>query len=274
MYEGYWKLSRKPFTQRLLLDRLYPARSQQAALLRLRYCVENSSGAGLLLGPAGAGKSSVLQQLAAESDRRHQVVHVIYPLLNADEILRLISAELDPRPVADQIFNQTSEAALRNIHRVAVQHCAEGRHPLICFDDAHQLSDLAVQFVIQPLLNLSDLDSELRLSVVLAGQPVLSSHLRRQPQISDRIAVTATLQGFSESETADYIAAALAECGASGRVFSDSAIRRLHEVSGGIPRRINRLCDMALLVGFAEQLQTITVDEIESISHELMPAAA
>lgn len=274
MYEGYWKLSKKPFSPRIASERMYCSQSQQAAMLRLRYCLDNSCGAGLLIGQPGVGKSSVLQRLAGESGRRHQVVHVIFPLLNAEENLGLIAAELNPDPGNAPVHELSSEAALRSIQAAARHHSAAGRHPLICFDDAQLLSDVAVQFVVQPLLNLSERDAALRLSVLLAGQPILSSHLRRHTQISDRIAVTAVLQGFTESETADYIQTTLKECGVTTSVFSEAAIRRLFEISGGNPRRINRLCDMALLVGFAEQLPLITEAEIESISHELMPLAA
>lgn len=284
MYEAYWKLSRKPFSQRMSAQQLYRSQSQQAALLRLRYCIDNCCGLGLLSGASGTGKSSLLRTLATEAPLLRPFVQIIFPLLNSDELLRLVASELlaTDLPPQSSDTDHTSLAAdaagnaglLRCIQQSLQRHVQAGRHPIICFDDAHQLSDQVLQSVVQPLLNLTDCSEQLRFSVVLCGQPVLVSRLRKHTQISDRIGVMAALQGLTVEETADYVLTSLRDAGATQPIFTDSALQRLFEVSAGNPRRLNRLCDMALLVGFAEQLLQITDAEINAVSHELLPAAA
>ena len=78
----------------------------------------------------------------------------------------------------------------------------------------------------------------------------------------------------SRRRTADYIRNSLLQCGGRSDIFSADALQRLFEITGGNPRRINRLGDMALLVGYAEQLGQISPVQIDAVSAELMPAAA
>lgn len=274
MYETYWNLSEKPFPQRRSTGRLYRSQTQHLAALRLKYCVDNASGAGLLLGPAGSGKTSLLKSLAADSGGAYYFVHMIFPLLRPAELLRQLAADLSDE-TAGMISDRTGDdQVLGQIRQSVKTHCGSGRLPVICLDDAHQLSDDAIQHVVQPLLNLADSDDKLRLSVILAGQPILSAGLRRHAQVNDRVAVVATLQGFTPAEVADYIETAVRAAGGRRGLFTQSAVEYLCEITGGNPRRINRLCDMALLVGCAERLSEISAAEIEAISHELMPAAA
>ncbi len=276
MYEAYWKLAEKPFPQRVRPDNLYRSQSLQNAVLRLRYCIENHAGMALLTGLPGVGKSSLLRTLTGPSPASGCLVHVVFPMLDPEEILHLIAVELvaglrtDPGITTDL----TTEGTLRQIQACLREHNREGRHPVLCLDDAQHLSEASFLSVIQPLTSLCDLHPELQLTILLCGQPVLSSHLRRHPQLSHRVAVSAALNGFSQAETADYVQSSLRNAGATGAVFTDAALTRLFHVTGGNPRSINRLCDLALLIGFADRLPEITGAEIDAVSHELMSAAA
>ncbi|MCA9060346.1 MAG: hypothetical protein KDA85_17675, partial [Planctomycetaceae bacterium] len=146
--------------------------------------------------------------------------------------------------------------------------------PVLCFDDAHQLSVDVIQQVVQPLLNLADRSNDLQLSVILSGQPVLLSQLARLPQVNERIAMLATLEGFTANEIREFLTTSLEQAGGSPSIFTPEAIQRLFELSAGIPRRLIRLADMALLVGFAEQLDAITNAEVDCLAHELLTRAA
>ena len=269
MYEAYWNLTGKPFPQRSEAARFYRSKSHQAALLRLTYGLDNLSGPGLVLGLSGTGKSSLVRVFAEERPSQRPFVHVVFPALQCDELLRLIAEELHALP-----SSSGSEAVLREIHQSLRKYSALGRQPLICFDDAHLLSEDALQEVVQPLLNLAESDVDVRLSMLLVGQPSLSSRIRKLSQLSERIVVTTPLQGFSAAETADYVAVCLNHAAGRLDIFTPGAVQRLFEVTAGNPRRINRLGDMALLVGFAEQLPQITESQIDAVSTELMPAAA
>lgn len=273
MYESYWQLSSRPFMQSPDPAAFFRSQSGSAVLLRFRYAVENLCGPALLLGTSGCGKSSLIRWFASEDISLRPFVHMVLPSLGCDEQLRMLLAELsddnrttNPAATLDVVFRE-----LRNQLR---RHTSCGRRPLLFFDDAHLLSDDVLHQVVLPLLHLAESDPNLKLMVILAAQPSFASRIRRFGQLSERITVASTLSGFTVDETASYIQMSLSTAGSSAPIFSRSAIRRLHEVSAGIPRRLNRLCDMALLVGFADQKTQITESDIDAIAGELMPAAA
>lgn len=272
MYQDYWGLSEKPFSYRTAVSELYPSHSVHAALLRLRYCFQNEAGAALLIGQSGVGKSSVLRKLAAEDQYLRPFAHVVYPTLSCAELQRIVAAEIFDDTAVDN--NNSADAILIQLQKTLRGHAADGRHPVIVFDEAHLLNNDALDQVVLPLLSLADTDATLSFSVVLAGQPSLGAHVARNAQLRDRIAVTATMDGFTDNETMQYIQAGIAAAGAARTIFTADAIHAISRLSAGNPRRINRLCDMALLVGYADQLSEVTASEIESLAAEILPAAA
>lgn len=271
MYESFWNLSGKPFSHRSESAHLYRSKSHHAALLRLKYGLENFPGPGLVIGLSGTGKSTLARTFAADHQEFRPFAHVVFPALGCDDLLRLIAAELCGNATPD---GAGTDAVLRQIQMSLKQYSGRGQQPLLCIDDAHLLSDDALQFVIQPLLNLSESDDSTRLSILLLGLPTLSSRLRKLGELSERIAVTTPLTGFTAAETVDYVTTALKRVHGRDDIFSPEALNRLFEITAGNPRRINRLCDMALLVGYAEQLTQITAAHIDAVGAELLPAAA
>lgn len=253
-------------------DQIYRGRSVQSALLRMKYCIENNAGLALLMGASGAGKSTLLRCLRESSDLLRPFVHLLFPALKSDELLRLIADDMLIERTRTTASGSV-ESLLTSIYQQVLHSTSAGCHSVICFDDAHQLSDEAMTSVVLPLLNLSDLPT-CRLSVILSGQPLLSSRIRRHHQIAERVGVSAAMEGFTQDELSEYIQTSLVAAGASRRIFSSTAEQRLFEVTAGNPRRVNRLCDMALLVGCAENLSEITSDEIDAVSTELIQSAA
>lgn len=271
MYESFWKLSGKPFSHRSETAQLYRSKSHHAALLRLKYGLENFPGPGLVIGLSGTGKSTLARTFATENTEFRPFAHVVFPALGCDDLLRLIAGELCGNVAPD---GAGTDAVLRQIQHSLKQYSEKGQQPLLCIDDAHLLSDDALQFVVQPLLNMSESDTSTRMSILLLGLPTLSSRLRKVGELSERIAVTTPLSGFTAAETADYVTTAIKRVNGRDDIFSPEALNRLFEITAGNPRRINRLCDMALLVGYAEQLSQITESHIDAVGAELLPAAA
>lgn len=274
MYEAYWKLDTKPFSQRYEPTRIYRSKSHQTALLRLKYAIDNLTGPGLILGASGTGKTCLVKVLTAEHKDLQPLVHIVFPATNPDDLLRLVGSELATYASISPILAGSHDAVLRDILNSLRRLSHSGRRTVLCFDDAHLLSEDAMLHVVQPLLNLAESDDCSNLALLLVGQPLLSAKIRRLHQISERIAVTTALTGFTVNETSDYVRSCLLQSGGRSEIFSAEALQRLFEITAGNPRRINRLSDMALLVGFAEQLGQITAAQIDAVSSELMPAAA
>lgn len=271
MYQDYWQLSSEPFPYRAELSGLYPSRTHQSASLRLRYCFANNAGAALLLGHSGVGKSTILQQLRKEETELRPFVHVAYPIHSSTELLATVAEGLlEDAAVA----GSSSGKLLSNVSDALAKNSEAGQHAVIVFDEAHLLGNDVLNEVVLPLLNLAVTNPSLSYSVVLAGHPALASQIARNAQLRERISVTATLDCFTQKETADYIRTRLLAAGSQQQIFSDDAIAAVFSLSGGNPRRINRLCDMSLLIGYADQIQQVTSAEVASLAVEFLPAAA
>ena len=270
MYEEYWQLTDKPFPYRIPASQCFSTETQCSALLRLKYCVANHAGCSLVLGESGLGKTTLLRQFEANSTDLKPFVYLSYPGLRSGEQLRLLCSQLSDTPSntaagADELLQEIAAS----LHRWS----ASKRHPVICFDDAQLLNSSVMTNVILPLLNLREIDEAVSLTLVLAGQPVLASHVSRHIEIRERIAVTARLSGMSCDEVRDYVRGRMNACGRSETVFADSALEQLYRSSQGNPRRLNRMCDMALLVGCADELSVIEAPHINAVATELMTAA-
>ncbi len=271
MYESFWNLTHKPFAYRVDVDDLYRSKSLQAAALRLRYCFDNNAGAALLLGASGAGKSSLIRLLKAEGTGLRPFVHLAFPGFSSAELTRVIACEVTSM---DSVSDLNSDEVLVRLHQSLRKHAEAGSHPVVVLDESHLMNNETLNEVVLPLLNLAEVDFGLQYSVVLVGQPALGAHIAKNAQLRERIAVTATMDGWSHNETADYIQSRLQDAGANQQIFTDDAIAAVVQISGGNPRRINRLCDMALLVGYSDQAEQIVGNDILSLSGEILPAAA
>ena len=271
MYEAYWNLTRKPFGYRVNVEDLYRSRALQSAALRLRYCFENNAGAAMVVGPSGVGKSTLMQMLKSEGPHLSPFIHLAWPRLTSAELSRLIASALLEVESVDEL---SADALLVRQQAALKKATEEGLHPIIVLDEAHLMSNDSLNDVVLPLLNMVETDYSVRLTIVLAGQPALASHVARNAQLRERISVTAAMSGLSLNETADYIATQLMRENSTGAIFTDDAVRSVWEMSSGNPRLINRLCDMALLVGFSDQASCISDTDIAALASEILPAAA
>ncbi|HJQ78542.1 MAG TPA: ATPase, partial [Lacipirellulaceae bacterium] len=111
------------------------------------------------------------------------------------------------------------------------------------------------------------------LTLILVGQMGLVSSISRLPSLEERVAVKALLRAFTPQESEGYVRHRLELAGAKREIFTSDAIEALHYLGHGVARQINRLGDLALLVGFADQLPQITAKQIESVSEELVTLA-
>ena len=270
MYQDYWQLTDKPFPYRVPSSGCNATEAQRAGLLRIQYCIDNGAGCSMVLGESGSGKTTLLRQLESSNHCLEPFVYLAFPGLEPAEQLRLLCSQLSDAPFA---ATGRPDELLQNITTNLRRWTASDRHPIICFDDAQLLPPAVMTDVILPLMNLRDVDSEINLTLVLSGQPILASHLSRQPQIRERVAVTSRLDGMSMEEVLAYVPDRMSACGRSETVFTDCALQQLYQVSQGNPRRLNRLCDMALLVGCADGLSEIRAGQIDAVGTELLTAA-
>ncbi|HMC11266.1 MAG TPA: AAA family ATPase [Pirellulaceae bacterium] len=271
MYQSYWQLDSRPFEHTSDARFHYAAESQRGALLKLRYVLENRRGAAVLAGESGLGKTLLVQKLLSELEANFAPrVHLVFPQMPADQLLTYL---------ADQLTGQyspltaTIDQSVRRIERLLQSNAQAGKHAIIAIDEAHLLNSGQSLEAIRLLMNFQH-EGQPVATFLLAGQTGLVLAVRRLPALDERIAVSCVLTRLSAVETGRYIQHRLTAAGAKRTIFESSAVEAIQQLTHGIPRRINRLCDLALLVGYGEELRTLAGQHIESIHQELIGSAA
>ncbi len=300
MYESYWQLNTKPFDSACDPRFYFPGESCQAALLKLRYAIENRRGAALLTGGSGTGKTLIIHMLRKMIDRSvDPLLHLVFPQMPCADLLAYLAHQwhgLPPKPSAGsppkssngsppEASNGSStkaltgnppeastgriEESIRRIERFLIDNTRQKRHAVVVVDEAHLLEDPHTLEALRLLLNF-EADGRGALTLLLVGQPGLLPAMDRSPALEERLAVKCLLRPMSQPETVRYVEHRLRVAGAQRTMFQEDAIEALHELSHGVARRINRLADLALLIGYAEQQTVITAEGIESVDRELV----
>lgn len=272
MYETYWKLAQKPFDAGVDPRAYYPAETHQAALARLRYAIENRRGAALLTGPSGTGKTLLVRLLFEQLDESYRpLVHLVFPQMGPAELLAWLAAELGTS--ATDASPATVDTSVRRIQSRLADNAAQGKHAVIAVDEAHLVDGSRAFETLRLLLNF-DHGAGPSLTLLLVGQTAIVPMLGRMPQLEERLGVKCLLRPLVPDEVMAYVQHRLAVAGASRTIVEPEAADALHRLSQGIPRQINRLCDLALLVGFAEEQRTIGAAQFEAVSQELVAVSA
>ncbi len=266
MYEAYYHLTGKPF--RLSPDaRFYFAsRSHERAMAYLQYGVAEGEGFVVITGDIGTGKTTLVETLIQGLDTERLVlVRLSNTGLDDNEILRMVAAELG---VA---FEGISKAGLlRGIERLLGRLAGQGKRVLLLIDEAQNLSVAALE-ELRMLSNFQSISSPY-FQTFLLGQKEFVSTLRSPElaQLSQRVIASYHLSALSADEIRPYIIHRLNRVGWQGDPsFDDAVFESIHEITGGIPRRINTLADRLLLFGFLEELHAIDRSVVDRVVEEL-----
>ncbi len=272
MYEQYWRLNRNPFENHADPAFFFVSETHQSALLKIRYLIENRKGAGILVGGTGSGKTCLTHVLASQLAETHgPFVHLVFPQLSPAELLAYLAVELGGNPAALGAGLPRLDQTIREIEQLLAAHTEQRRHPVIIVDEAHLIEDQAVFQALRLLLNFQK-PGRADFTLLLAGQRDLLCTIHRLPQLEERLAVKCLLRPLQEAEASAYVSWRLETSGARRQIFSREALHSVFELSGGVPRRINRICDLALLVGYADESESISSEQVEAVSEELTTA--
>lgn len=273
MYLDHWQLETKPFEPCASGGFYFASESHQGALLKLRYAVENGRGAALVAGPSGVGKTLLVHKLLEQlPETSRPVVQVVYPQMPSRELLAYLAARLAPPEEPTTLTPSVDQSWLR-LESLLDQSAERGERPIVVFDEAHLLEDIGTLETIRLLLNLQR-DGVPLLTVLLVGQNPLLSTLGRTPRLEERLDISALVEPLSADETAGYLNHRLTAAGARVDLFTADAVDTLHQLAHGVPRRINRLGDLALLVGYANRAEVVDTDLMQSVASELAFARA
>ncbi len=261
IYLEYWGLRGKPFENVPDPESFYLSESHSWALNLLEYAIRERKTAALLTGEYGTGKTTMIRVLLGKIDlENYCTVLINYPLIEGAALFRHMLQQMgvEPEQPADKsdLYSQLGTCFLENASR--------GLHNLVVLDEAQALPLDSLYEELRLLLNYQLNDRNL-VTLLLVGQDDLWNRVSQMPQLADRFAVKCRLQELDFEETTTYIHYRLEHFGGDPAVFSEEALKLIHESSRGIPRRINNLCDLALLMGFQRELKLVGPDIVTAI---------
>ena len=253
MYAQFFGLKQEPFSIAPDPRYLFMSERHREALAHLLYGVGGGGGFVLLTGEIGAGKTTVCRAFLEQIPKRCNVAYIFNPKLTVPELLKSVCDEFHiPYPDHGPGL-MTVKDYLDPLNAFLLRTHAVGQNNVLIIDEAQNLS----ADVLEQLRLLTNLETSERklLQIVLIGQPELRDMLARPEleQLAQRVIARYHLGALTESETAHYIRHRLTVAGLNRPLpFDRPARKRVHELSRGVPRRINLLCDRALLGAYAE----------------------
>jgi type II secretory pathway predicted ATPase ExeA len=260
-YEAYWKFDKKPFENTPDPRFIYYSKQHKEALLRLLYAIEQEKGAAVLTGVFGCGKTLLGQAILTElSEYKYRLVNILNPQLDTVELLMSVATQLGAQNLPNKKSEVLINVVLDSINQALLDNMRDGKGTIIIVDEAHLISDPNIFEQLRLLLNFQ-LKDRFLLTLLLFGQPELRDKIIVNKQLEQRIPVRCHLESLDREDAQKYIYHRLAVAGRSDSLFTDEAITLIYEHSGGIPRRVNNLCDMCLFSGFTYDKQIID-DEI------------
>ena len=259
IYLPFFGLKRPPFAMSPDPRLFFRSHTHLETLASLIYGVRERKGFILLTGNVGTGKTMLLRTLLESIDPNVVFSHIINTDVNFIELLQMILSDFG-LPIAGRSKVEMTDA----LFTFLVDTRLEGKVPLVVVDEAQNLTPE----VLESLRMLSNLETPRHklMQILLCGQPELRVKLRQGSlrQLAQRIAVSCELKPFQPREVERYIHQRIKMSGGdSSDIFPHAVIERIAELSGGVPRLINILCDSSLLLAFAEGSREVTAKMLE-----------
>ncbi|WP_422844248.1 AAA family ATPase [Acidovorax sp. M2(2025)] len=276
MYAPFFGLQQPPFSIAPDPRYLFMSERHREALAHLLYGLDAGGGFVLLTGEVGAGKTTVCRCFLEQIPQHCNVAYIFNPKLTVRELLRSICDEFGvPHKPTVPGGVETVKDYIDPLNASLLAAHGAGRNTVLIIDEAQNLS----ADVLEQLRLLTNLETSERklLQIILIGQPELRAMVAKpsMEQLAQRVIARFHLGALTPQETQQYIAHRLAVAGLTGPLpFDRRALRRVHALSHGVPRRINLLCDRALLGAYAVGARQVTRSIVNRAAREVFDAPA
>jgi general secretion pathway protein A len=272
MYAAYFGLKQEPFSIAPDPRLLFLSDQHREALAHLLYGVQGVGGFVLLTGEIGTGKTTVCRSFLEQVPPHVNLAYIFNPKLTVVELLETVCHEFGIEVALPAYRVATVKDYLDPLNAFLLQAHASGRNNVLIIDEAQNLAPEVLE-QLRLLTNLETSERKL-LQIILIGQPELRDMLARPEleQLAQRVIARYHLQALAEGESAQYVRHRLEVCGLQRPMpFDRAALHRVHAASGGVPRRINLLCDRALLGAYAEGQPQVTRRIVDQAAAEMFP---
>ena len=264
MYLEYWGLTRSPFTNVPSESFFYPSPQHEEALSRLLYVIQQHRGVGMLTGEVGCGKTTVTKALIKSLDEdRYQLLLLSNPAMDPLDLIRSILIHCHI-----QCKNGNKPLLLDQLQQRMIECASQGITTVLAIDEAHVITRQETLEELRMLLNMQ-YNEQFLVTLLLIGQPPLLKRISELHPLKERISVKYHLQPLNRQYTLRYLLHRLKNAGAERGLFSMEAIDALFQYSGGIPLRINNICDRCLLIGFMRRSPMIDTRIVKEAIEDL-----
>lgn len=277
MYTEFFHLRQVPFSIAPDPRYLFMSERHREALAHLLFGIGSGGGFVMLTGEIGAGKTTICRCLLEQIPSNCRIAYIFNPKLSVDDLLQSVCDEFGVQPArgADSGRRNVSvKDYVDTLNHFLLEEHAQGRNSVLIIDEAQNLST----DVLEQLRLLTNLETSSRklLQIILIGQPELRDIVGRPEleQLTQRMIARYHLDALSESETADYVTHRLSVAGLNGPApFRQAALKQVYRITQGIPRRINLLCDRAMLGAYTSNRREIDPGIVQKAAREIFGSA-
>ncbi len=265
-YLSHFKLQDQPFRLTPDPDYLYWSKQHSRAKAYMESTIWLADGFVVITGDIGSGKTTLLQSFLSELDE-----DVVYAVVNQTQLtptqfLQAVLTEFGFKP-----FNKRKVELLDMLNMYLIEQYSSGKKVVLIVDEAQNLTRKVLEEI--RLLSGIETHKEKVLRIILAGQPELRDTLETPglKQLVQRVRLRFHLGPLDRREMREYIEHRLEIAGRepTDQLFEDDTFDTIHRYAGGVPRLINTLCDSALLCAFADEKETVSLDDVMAAVAEL-----
>jgi len=261
IYNEHFGMSRRPFS--LVPDPafLFWSVQHRRAYTMLEYGLMTRSPITLITGEVGAGKTTLLHWLLKNLDEDVSVGMVSNAHGDRGELLRWVLQALSQEAPLEATYVDL----FHRFQKFLIDEYAGGRRTILIFDEAQNLSRESLE-ELRMFTNINANQDEL-LQLVLVGQPELRNIVLRpnMRQFAQRVAASFHIPAMDEEMVSEYIAHRVKVAGAERNIFSREACQLIYTTTGGVPRLVNQLCDLALVYAFTDNRKRVTDAVVQGV---------
>jgi general secretion pathway protein A len=266
MYESFYGLTGKPFQLNPDPTFYFGSKQHRRAMAYLEYGMHQNEGFIVITGEVGAGKTTIVRSLLDKlGSSQVLAAHLVSTQLDAEDILSLVVGAFGVRAKGS-----AKSDVLMSLEAFLVSAAAQKKRCLLIVDEAQNLTQRAVEEL--RMLSNFQLGSQSVLQTFLIGQPEFRDILQSPDmlQLRQRIIASCHISAMDREETQGYIEHRLKCVGAKeSPSFDEGAYDAVFEASGGVPRRINSLCDRLLLSGLLAEKRSFTREDVQEVAAEI-----
>ena len=261
IYTGHFGLTERPFSLVPDPDFLFWSPAHRRAYSMLEYGILTRAPITLITGEVGAGKTTLLHQLLRSVEEDVRVGMIANAHGDRGELLQWVLQALDREAPPNASYVELF--GLLQTH--LIEEYSEGRRVILIFDEAQNLSRESLE-ELRMFTNINSGKDEL-LQLVLVGQPELRDIVRRPDltQFAQRVAASFHLSAMDADTVHAYIGHRLTVASGDPALFTREAADAVHEATGGVPRLVNQLCDLAMLYAFETDVPKVSRAVIQQV---------